>query len=1560
MAKGNVNPNPSPTPAPNPTPPPSAPPSTGTGGGGPTGNTGFSMNESSMQGLQGKAGDFQSRLSGISSGLRGLNFSGNALGPIGLFAVPALNASNDNAVSQADKGAKAFGDVQSGIKATATTATTTDGSNSSAIKQIDPSTNVKPPPGQGVSVANNNPAAGPNAKGPDQIKGGGGFTGGGTKGPGGPGFTPPPVIGGNTGANPGPKSSTTSGKGVGPTPTLPGATGGKPGAGPIGGGPVATPPPAGGTKGGTPSPSTGKGGGPIPGATPGIPGTPGSKPGVSPTGPGPQSAVTSPSTGAGPRGATPPPSAASPGMAPPMAPGATPNAGAQGGDRSSKFGGAGAKGVFDAPKPGTPDSTITKAPPGSASTPPPAPKSGVPGTPTPGSPKPGTTPGSPSTTPGPQSGVSPSTTGGQRGATPTPNPATSPAANAGVAPPMAPGATPGAQPPDKGGSKFAAPGTNKGAFDAPKPGTPDNTITKAPPGSATVPPPAPRSTPTTSAPPVSSPNPTPAPANPNSNPVPTAQTRPAPAPNVPPMNTPAVNTPSPDTKTNTPSPNPDTKTNAPSADTKTSPAPNQTRPAPGPIGGNPNPNRPSPNPNTAAPSTNVTPDVVVAPIATPSVNPGNNPNPNAQPNVVPRSHPAAGPFQAQTRPEGSKGRKRAKLKKWLGIDFIKGLLNKRDTNITPAPAPTVKPSADIKSSPWVDTLVDGKKGNVDVEVAKQEITAAVNDGKPAKARILLGRLKGTNPDAHAELKQYYDNAVAAKGDEGKVDVPKEMHFAWFGATPNQGSIDGMLEWAAKVKATDGQWKATLWTDRSSASWDPDVKQQLTDAGVEINESVPDLVSELSADVETRSATDTTINDVYAAANNLDAKAYNLASDIARYAVLKKHGGVYVDVDVRPGSVSLDKMGDVKMRPDEVPLIGPRLRDGKSVQNALGDPDAELNPDNVKAAADARWAEGELGNAFIVTPPNGDFITKFADLIPQKFDTLQGRVAPENFPAELKNQAPDVSGPNALVDSGLAPQIGLIGQFTMDPNGLDLSVKPSYMPHPVPVIGKTDFQALFDPDVKNQWNGLEWVTPESENQLDTDTKPANDNDSKPSNDKGGPSNTKPDADTQRRPAPTNISPAPPAPPAPDTKTDAPKTIKSGGAPPKMTPPTPESHQGKDVITDESWRHDPAKTADWFAPSNPASPDTWVDRREGANVRTVDVTVKDVTTDSTPSNIKSYDGLINYDLRRIETSPGKFVQEYTVKVHLDPGANPDPKVVEQVKQNATNGVNSMLNQGFRLPSGDQFHLNLEFTPNKGDAHTSIEIGDSRTSNDQTHWNPGASPEVLAHETLHYLGIPDEYKDSGRVFQQHDTNTGVHQNDGGMMGRDVLDPKTDPGLRPRHLWLIERTANSQVMVPDTKLDTPAPAPQPAPGTRADTKADTDPRQAPKRDRPVDSDSEVDDRPTNKPKHGGPSYTGPSYNAEAGRPGPTTPSPTPTPRWTSTIPLSTTPQRTRTPTARWTTWRPSSATCRCTASRRARTTRRSPASTTASSTCPRRTTTSTSSRAASRTTTRRRSWST
>ena len=295
----------------------------------------------------------------------------------------------------------------------------------------------------------------------------------------------------------------------------------------------------------------------------------------------------------------------------------------------------------------------------------------------------------------------------------------------------------------------------------------------------------------------------------------------------------------------------------------------------------------------------------------------------------------------------------------------------------------------------------------------------------------------------------------------------------------------------------------------------------------------------------------------------------------------------------------------------------------------------------------------------------------------------------------------------------------------------------------------------------------------------------------------------------------------------------RVVRGGGAPPRLDPPT--GPRGDDVLADESWRHDPAASADWFDPKGPASQDEWVSRRVGAHVRTVNTVVADITSDSTPTKINAYDGRINYDLRRIEVAPEKYVQDYTLKVHLTAGSGVDAGTVEAVQAKAKVGVDGLLNQGFRMPSGDQFHVNLEFTDDPKQAHTAIEVGGAPT--DQTHWNPASSPNVLAHETLHYLGVPDEYSDRGRVLLAHDTNSGVHRGDGGMMGRDVLGD--DPGLRPRHLWLVERTANSQVAVPNTRLDKLGPV---AEGTSAAPNPNAhhgESRPAPKRPRD-DSDGD------------------------------------------------------------------------------------------------------------------------
>ncbi|RAS70501.1 hypothetical protein C8D87_101801 [Lentzea atacamensis] len=266
-----------------------------------------------------------------------------------------------------------------------------------------------------------------------------------------------------------------------------------------------------------------------------------------------------------------------------------------------------------------------------------------------------------------------------------------------------------------------------------------------------------------------------------------------------------------------------------------------------------------------------------------------------------------------------------------------------------------------------------------------------------------------------------------------------------------------------------------------------------------------------------------------------------------------------------------------------------------------------------------------------------------------------------------------------------------------------------------------------------------------------------------------------------------------------------------SPPPARTPSP----ARKVIDDESWRHSSAATADWFAPHDPASPDMWQNLRESAHARTVDTEIAGVTTYSTPSNISMYRTLVNYDLRRIEVRPGEFVQEYTVKVHLKPGAGVDPAVLDQVRANTHDGVNSLLNRGYRLPSGDQFHLNVEFTDNAADTHTTVEVKDVHSN--QLEWNPTATPGVYAHEMLHYLGAPDEYVDATRVFLARESRSSMHTDDGGMMGTDLYLP--DPALLPRHLWLIERIANSQVMVPDTRLDPPgtAPAPRTAPDAAA-----------------------------------------------------------------------------------------------------------------------------------------------
>ncbi|GAA4545196.1 WXG100-like domain-containing protein [Amycolatopsis samaneae] len=266
----------------------------------------------------------------------------------------------------------------------------------------------------------------------------------------------------------------------------------------------------------------------------------------------------------------------------------------------------------------------------------------------------------------------------------------------------------------------------------------------------------------------------------------------------------------------------------------------------------------------------------------------------------------------------------------------------------------------------------------------------------------------------------------------------------------------------------------------------------------------------------------------------------------------------------------------------------------------------------------------------------------------------------------------------------------------------------------------------------------------------------------------------------------------------------------------------------------WQHSESATADWAEPKHPLPPSRWESLRDRAPVRTVDYEARDILRSSTPKKPDFIPGLVRYDVRRMEAEPGHWVQEYTLRVRLVPGDGISPSALADARAKALAGVSSLLNRGYRLPSGDQFHVRVEFT-DETDAHTTVKLTKTENAN-QVEWGTETSPTVLAHEIAHYFGLPDEYRDTGdwkRIFNsdgkplpdgRKPLNAVIE--DDGLMGQRV---HYSPTLLPRHLWRIEQTMTSQVHLPDAshtlltspesavpvppELGSPPPA-RPAPG--------------------------------------------------------------------------------------------------------------------------------------------------
>ncbi|WP_434444418.1 hypothetical protein [Lentzea sp. E54] len=300
-----------------------------------------------------------------------------------------------------------------------------------------------------------------------------------------------------------------------------------------------------------------------------------------------------------------------------------------------------------------------------------------------------------------------------------------------------------------------------------------------------------------------------------------------------------------------------------------------------------------------------------------------------------------------------------------------------------------------------------------------------------------------------------------------------------------------------------------------------------------------------------------------------------------------------------------------------------------------------------------------------------------------------------------------------------------------------------------------------------------------------------------------------------------------------------------APPEQPPASGGAETGRDpsaprrtVLDDEAWRHFPGKTADWMEPvARPLHRDQWEHLRSDAPGTFTHVETELTAIDADSPLVTDAQGRVRpdlraqtvpvrHDVRRIEVEPGRWVKEFTLKVHFDVQDGVEPNEVAELEWNTLRGVDRMYNQGNRMPDGDQFHVRVEFADDPAQAYQHIRVWPEREQIFHDQWSAGLNPQDAAHELGHYgFALHDAYESSAS-FQDKPagarhrgaggsavakvSNRVVRDEDSGLMSRSWMP---DTVLRPRELWQITRNlADTTKIVPETSYVPPdgdAPAP-------------------------------------------------------------------------------------------------------------------------------------------------------
>jgi hypothetical protein len=333
-------------------------------------------------------------------------------------------------------------------------------------------------------------------------------------------------------------------------------------------------------------------------------------------------------------------------------------------------------------------------------------------------------------------------------------------------------------------------------------------------------------------------------------------------------------------------------------------------------------------------------------------------------------------------------------------------------------------------------------------------------------------------------------------------IPALIHFIWLGKPPSPDAIANILGWAGQADGTS--WRIKLWTDNAlkAPGWE-EALAPLGAAGKRITvHDTRKIVKPVLAS--------------YLAALGAEPAAYNMASDLARYCILLQEGGVYMDVDLGPGTVDLSSVPVLSV--DDFPVVAAQLRDAQALDEELPTWKQEkISFDTaVRLAVGKAYAKNALNNNMLITHAGTEFMRS---LIRRCVNTL--KVMDDD--RELwSGMAATLTGPTALIDEMVTR----------------LGVDETVARH-------------FAPEVFMNWKSLQWITAESQNQVEeAGSTPRKGTGGGPEGPSGAPG-----------PSISSLSSTPsPSPPTSDSSTPSPSTHGSTPTPPGSTPSPPTTGGG----------------------------------------------------------------------------------------------------------------------------------------------------------------------------------------------------------------------------------------------------------------------------------------------------------------------------------------------------------------------------------------------------------------